>query len=153
MIRFPELNLPAFNFEIDNGKIFDSIRKKWVSLTPEEWVRQNFLSYLIYYKKYSKSLIHSEETIQSFNKTKRCDAVIYSNEIDPLLILECKAPHVKINDKTFKQIAVYNAAVKAPYLIITNGLDHYCCKINFNDNSFSFLDEIPDYQLLREINS
>jgi hypothetical protein len=142
------LNLPSYDFKIDSNTIFDPIRKKWVALTPEEWVRQNFLSYLMFEKKYPKSLIHTEETIQSFNKTKRCDAVIYSREIKPLLIVECKAPNIQINNKTFRQIAVYNASVKAPFLIVTNGLEHYCCQINFKNNSFSFLDEIPDYSKL-----
>jgi len=147
---FARLNLPTYEFKIKSDTIFDSVRKKWVALTPEEWVRQNFICYLIFEKKYPRSLIRSEETIQSFNKIKRCDAVIYSSEIEPLLILECKAPQVKIGDKTFSQIAIYNAALKAPFLIVTNGLDHYCCKINFNDNSFSFLGEIPEYSQLRE---
>ena len=147
---FTRLNLPTYEFKIKSDTIFDAVRKKWVALTPEEWVRQNFICYLIFEKKYPRSLIRSEETIQSFNKIKRCDAVIYSSDIEPLLILECKAPHVKISDKTFSQIAIYNAALKAPFLIVTNGLEHYCCKINFNDNSFSFLAEIPEYSQLRE---
>jgi len=149
MTDFPELNLPRYEFRIDSNKIFDPVRKKWLLLTPEEWVRQNFLSYLIFEKKYPKSLIRTEETIQSFNKTKRCDAIVYSNEIEPLLIVECKAQNIKINEKIFNQIAVYNASVKAPFLIVTNGLDHYCCKIHFKDNSFTFLDEIPEYQKLK----
>ena len=151
MDRFTRLNLPVYEFKIKSETIYDSVRKKWVALTPEEWVRQNFISYLIFEKKYPRSLIRHEETIQSFNKIKRCDAVIYSSEIEPLLILECKAPYVKINEKTFSQIAIYNAALKAPFLMVTNGLDHYCCKINFNDKSFSFLGEIPEYSQLRDI--
>ena len=151
MTDLPELQLPHYKFRIESNKIFDAIRKKWVVLTPEEWVRQNFLSYLILEKKYPKSLIRTEETIKSFDKTKRCDAVIYSNEIKPLIIVECKAPHVQVNEKTFSQIAIYNAYIKAPLLILTNGLDHYCCKINFKDNSFTFLDEIPEYQNLNDL--
>ena len=151
MANLPKLNLPDYKFKIDSNKIFDPIRKKWIVLTPEEWVRQNFLSYLIFEKKYPKSLIRTEETIKSFNKTKRCDAVVYSNEIEPLLIVECKAPNVKVNEKTFSQIAMYNASVKASLLIVTNGLDHYCCKIHFKDNSFTFLDEIPEYQKLKDL--
>jgi len=150
MPDLPELNLPAYNFKIENERIFDPVRKKWIALTPEEWVRQNFLCYLVFDKKYPKSLIRTEETIQSFNKTKRCDAVVYSNEIEPLMIIECKAPGIALSEKTFNQIAIYNAALKAPFLIVTNGLDHYCCKINFLDNSLSFLDEIPEYQELNK---
>lgn len=148
MDSIPRLNLPVYKLQIDSDRIFDSIRKKWVALSPEEWVRQNFTSYLIHEKKYPKSLMRIEETIKSFDKTKRCDVVVYSNEIVPLAIIECKAPDIKITEKTFNQIAIYNSAVKAPYLIVTNGLDHYCCKINFKDNSYSFIDEIPDYQKL-----
>lgn len=142
------LNLPVYELKIESDKIFDSVRKKWVSLTPEEWVRQNFISYLMFDKKCPGSLLRIEETIQAFNKTKRCDIVVYSNEIKPLLIVECKAPDIKINEKTFNQIAIYNAAVRAPFLIVTNGLDHYCCKINFIEKTYSFLNEIPDYKLL-----
>jgi len=141
-----KLNLPSSDFRIENDLIFDPVRKKWVALTPEEWVRQNFIAYLINDKKYPRSLIKVEQVIQAFKKTRRCDAVIHTNEIKPLAILECKKTDVKINEKTFKQIALYNSALKAPYLIITNGLDHYCCKIEFETNKFTFLDHIPGYE-------
>jgi len=147
-IQFPRLNLPHYDLRIKSDQIFDGVRKKWVANTPEEWVRQNFIEYLLNDKKYPKSLIKIEKTISAFKKTKRCDAVVYSNEIEPLLILECKNPDIKVNEKTFKQIAIYNSTIKAPYLIVTNGLDHFCCKFNFEDNSHIFLDSIPTYQEL-----
>jgi type I site-specific restriction endonuclease len=147
-ISLPKLNLPTFEFRIDTNSIFDPMRKKWVALTPEEWVRQNFLAYLVQKKNYPKSLLKIEQTIKAFEKTRRCDAVIYTNEIKPLAILECKKTDVKINKKTFEQIALYNTALNAPYLIITNGLDHYCCKIEAQTNTFFFLDHIPDYEEL-----
>ena len=144
----PDLNLPDYQLRIDSDKIFDPIRRKWVALTPEEWVRQNFATWLIMEKKYPKSLIRIEETIKAFEKLKRCDIVVYSKEIIPKLIVECKKSDIQITNKTFDQIAIYNSAVKAPYLIVTNGLDHFCCKINFNDNSYMFLSEIPEYSKL-----
>lgn len=144
----PKLNLPHYEFRIKADQIFDTIRKKWVALTPEEWVRQNFITYLMQEKNYPKSLIRIEETIKAFKKTKRCDAVIYTHEIKPLLIVECKKMDVKINKKTFEQIAIYNSSLMAKYLIITNGLDHFCIKFNFEDNSHKFLSEIPMYKEL-----
>ncbi len=149
-ISLPKLNLPSFDFKIESDQIFDSIRKKWVALTPEEWVRQNFLAYLLHDKKYPKSLIKIEQSIKAFEQSRRCDAVIYTNEIKPLAILECKKTDVPVNEKTFQQIALYNTAIKAPYLIITNGLDHYCCKINLTTGTFRFIDHIPDYKELKQ---
>ncbi len=144
----PLLNLPSFRLRIDSGKIFDPIRKKWVALTPEEWVRQNFINYLLTDKKYPRSLIKIENTIQAFGASRRCDAVVYSNEIKPRLIIECKAPQINISEKTFQQIALYNSVLKTPYLIVTNGLDHYCLKINLKTGKYQFLKEIPDYNAL-----
>ncbi|KAA3611184.1 MAG: type I restriction enzyme HsdR N-terminal domain-containing protein [Calditrichaeota bacterium] len=149
MTHLSKLNLPNFSFRIENESIFDPIRKKWVALTPEEWVRQNFLAYLVQDKKYPKSLIKVEQTIKAFEKTRRCDAVIHTSEITPLAILECKKPNIKITEKTFKQIALYNSALNAPYLIITNGMDHYCCKIEFDPTKIIFLDHIPDYEEMK----
>jgi len=145
----PHLNLPVFDLKIDDGRIFDTIRKKWVALTPEEWVRQNFITYLLEQKSYPRSLIKIENTIQAFGASRRCDAVIYSNEIHPLIIIECKAPTIPINEKTFKQIALYNSVLQTPYLIVTNGLDHYCLKINLQSGKYRFLKDIPTYELLQ----
>jgi len=144
----PKLNLPFFEFKVNDNEIFDSLRKKWVALTPEEWVRQNFIAYLINQKKYPKSLVKIEATIKAFNKSRRCDAIVYSNEIKPLAILEFKRSDLKIDNATFKQVAIYNSAVDAPFLIISNGLDHYCCVINLPQTDFTFLDYVPEYNEL-----
>lgn len=144
-ITLPRLNLPQHEFRINGDQIFDVIRKKWVTITPEEWVRQNFISYLMHEKGYPKSLIRIEETIKAFEKTKRCDVVIYSSEIVPLVIIECKKTETKISKKTFEQVAIYNSSLMAKYLIVTNGLDHFCIKFNFEENSHNFLNEIPIY--------
>ena len=144
----PKLNLPTYTFRTKTDHIFDRLRKKWVTLTPEEWVRQNFITYLVNEKKYPKSLIRIEERIEVFNKIKRCDAVIYTNEIKPLVIIEFKNMHTKIGTNTFEQIALYNSSILANYLMITNGLDHFCIKFNFNDNTHTFLEEIPPYEKL-----
>jgi len=143
--KLPRLNLPAFNLKIDDERIYDPIRKKWVALTPEEWVRQNFVAYLLQHKKYPRSLIKIENTITAFGASRRCDAVIFSNEIQPLLIIECKAPMIPIRKKTFEQIALYNSTLHTPYLIVTNGMDHYCLKINYKSGKSTFLQDIPTY--------
>lgn len=141
------LNLPEYKFKIDNTNnlIFDEIRRKHVKLTPEEWVRQNFLKYLCVEKKYPASLVSLEHDIQLNTLSKRCDAVVFSKQGFPLIILEFKSPSVKISQKTFDQIYRYNLVLKVEYLIVSNGLNHYFCRINFNENSYSFLKEIPQY--------
>ena len=146
---FAKLNLPHYEFRINADQIFDPVRKKWVALTPEEWVRQNFIMYLIEEKNYPRSLIKIEETIEVFNKIKRCDAVMYTNEIQPLVIIECKRTKSRISKKTFEQIAVYNSAILAKFLIVTNGLDHFCIKFNFKDNTHKFLQDIPMFAELK----
>ena len=148
--RTPVLNLPAAELKVDENMIFDPVRKKWVTLTPEEWVRQNFIAYLIDSRKYPKSLIKIEASINAFNKARRCDAIIYTREVSPLVIIEFKAPDIEINEKTFKQIAFYNSSLNVPFLILSNGLDHYFCEVNPVNKTCKFWDHIPLYQ---EINS
>jgi len=145
------LNLPHYEFKItegETGKIFDFIRKKYVTLTPEEWVRQNFLKYLVSEKKYPQSLILIEKNLQVHQTKKRCDAVVYNNSGQPLMILEFKKPEVAINQDVFDQIGRYNIPLKVKYLVVSNGLKHYCCAIDFEKNKFWFVDGIPDYNLL-----
>lgn len=148
-----ELNLPEFNFRIrkKNGKeeIFDFLRKKFVSLTPEEWVRQNFIMFLIKEKGYPESLITVEKSLMLNNLLKRTDIVIYSNTGFPKLIVECKATSVKITQKTFDQIARYNMTLKVDYLIVTNGLTHYICQIDYKKQSYYFLKEVPFYNEIK----
>ena len=146
-----ELNLPFYNITIkeENGKqfIYDDIRKKYLSFTPEEWVRQNFIKYLISEKNVPASLIVIEKGLKLNELSKRADVLIYKNA-SPILLVECKAPKVKITQDTFDQISRYNLTFKVPYLIVTNGLNHYCCKIDIENNSYVFLEEIPDFTTL-----
>jgi len=147
-----KLNLPNYNFNIklegQRKLIFDSIRKKFVVLTPEEWVRQNFISYLAEVKNYPKGLIAVEKKVDVNRMPQRSDIVLYNNKAIPLMIVECKAHSVKISQETFNQIARYNMKLRVPYLVVTNGLDHFCCHINYEENSFRFIPEIPDYKTL-----
>lgn len=148
------LNLPLFEFRIkeENNKvfIFDRWRKKYVSLSPEEWVRQNFIMYLINEKKFPASLIAIEKSLKVAKRSKRTDIVVYNNLAEPLLIVECKAPEVKVNQDVFDQIIRYNMSLRVDYLIVTNGLQHFCCKLNYSQNACSFLNDIPDYQDLHK---
>ncbi len=145
------LNLPQYEFSISDetpARIFDAIRKKFVVLTPEEWVRQNFLQFLVVEKKYPATLLLIEKTLQVNKMKKRCDTVVYNNHGEPLMILEFKKPDVPINQKVFDQIARYNIPLKVKYLTVSNGLSHYCCTIDFKNNSYKFLDGIPEYNFL-----
>ena len=144
-----KLNLPEYSFRIKTteGKsfIFDSLRKKYVRLTPEEWVRQNFVQFLIVEKKYSVSLIAVEAGVKVNNNPQRADLVIFDRSGNPALVAEFKAPEVKISQQTFDQIVRYNMQLKVKLLIVSNGLEHFCCRINYADNSYAFLPEIPDF--------
>ena len=146
------LNLPSFPAKIQqqNGKnvIFDPLRKKYVALTPEEWVRQHFVSFLINYKGYPKGLLVNEVQIALNGTKKRCDTVLYDRNVNAKMIIEYKAPHIQITQKVFDQITRYNMVLKVDYLIVSNGLNHYCCKIDYVHNSYCFLPDIPAYQTL-----
>ena len=147
-----KLNLPTYNFNINlEGQrklIFDSIRKKYVVLTPEEWVRQNFISYLVEDKNYPRGLIAVEKKVDVNRMPQRSDIVLYNNKAEPIMIVECKAASVKISQDTFNQVARYNMKLQVPYLVVTNGLNHYCCRIDYENNSYKFVLEIPDYKSL-----
>lgn len=144
-----KLNYPAYPFSIreeNNSKeIFDELRKKFVALTPEEWVRQHLIKYLINEKKFPKSLIGIEYPLKTGNLVQRADVVIFHTDGNPILLAECKAPDVKISQKTFDQISAYNLSLHVPFLIITNGINHYCCKMDFDVKKFIFLPSIPSY--------
>ena len=152
MKKLQSLNLPDYSSLIrinsENGTVFDSFRKKSVKLTPEEWVRQNFLLYLTNEKDYPVGLLSVEMGLTLNNLSRRCDIVAFDNLGKPRVIVECKAATVKITQKTFDQIAAYNLKLQVDYLIVTNGLNHYCCKMNYSDNSYEFLQEIPNYNEL-----
>jgi len=144
-----KLNLPSFSFKFKSMEnklyIFDMLRKKYVVLTPEEWVRQNFARYLIGNKNYPKSIIAIEKQLKINNTTKRTDILLFDKNGNPDIIVECKAPSIKINQETFDQIARYNLKLNANYLIITNGLQHFYCKIDHQLEKYHFLKDIPDY--------
>ena len=146
------LNLPSFDVKIrkrENGvEIFDPLRRKYVSMTPEEWVRQHFVHYLISEKGYPASLMANETTIKLNTLTKRCDTVVYNNQLEPLVICEFKKPDVEITQQVFDQVVRYNIVLKVKYLVVSNGMSHYCCKMNYDDMSFDYLQEIPDYGAL-----
>jgi hypothetical protein len=147
-----KLNLPEYNLRIKQDKsnylIYDEFRKKYVVLTPEEWVRQNFIHYLVNELSYPKSRISIEFPLNDGEKNRRCDAVIFDKTLKPQAIIECKKPDVKISQSTFNQIGRYNILLKVKYLIITNGFEHYFCKIDHKDQTFKFYESIPDYSLL-----
>lgn len=146
------LNLPGFIPKIaeKDGKrtIFDPVRQKYVALTPEEWVRQHFVNYLTTRKNYPKELLANEVLVKLNGTSKRCDTVAYSRFLDPLVIIEYKAPHIPITRAVFDQIARYNMVLHVEYLIVSNGLEHYCCRIDYDRRSYSFLEGIPDYRQL-----
>jgi len=147
-----KLILPEYPIKFENIfdklSIFDPIRKKYVIVTPEEWVRQNFLLFLLNDKMYPASLLAVEKKIVLNTLTKRCDIVAYNNNGKAMLIVECKAPSINISQQTFDQIARYNMKLKVNYLIVTNGLKHYCCYIDFENKNYRFLEGIPDYTTL-----
>jgi len=147
-----QLNLPEYKFRIkirDNKEfIFDNLRKKFVALTPEEWVRQHFIRFLIDEKKYPASLIAIEKQIEVNGMRKRCDAVVYNQGFEPIAIIEFKAPQIILNQATFDQAAVYNSKLKVDFLLISNGLEHYACKVDTQNCRYQFFEQLPDYNSL-----
>ena len=147
-----KLNLSEYTFrfkkEENKTYIFDDFRKKYVVLTPEEWVRQNFLMYLISELDFPKSLISVEAGLKLYKRLKRTDIVVYDKQGNPVLIVECKAPEVKLNEKVFDQIVRYNMALHVNFLIVTNGMDHYCCQLDYEKNTYNFLKTIPNYKFI-----
>ena len=144
-----KLNLPDYKFRTksEEGKtwIFDAIRKKFVVLTPEEWVRQNFIAYLNEEKKYPVSLMAVEKQIMVSGKQRRFDLVVYNRNGQPNLIVEFKAPSVKITQEAFDQVVRYNMVLKVKNVIVSNGLQHFACEIDYKNNSYRYLQEIPGF--------
>jgi hypothetical protein len=128
--------------------IFDPIRRKYVRLTPEEWVRQHFINYLVVYGKYPAGLIGVEVPFKMNKLSKRLDLLIHDREGNPLMIVECKEPDTKLDGKVFDQIAVYNLQYRVPYLIVTNGIRNYACRMDFETKSREDLEIIPQYNEL-----
>jgi hypothetical protein len=147
-----KLNLPEYSFRIKTVEektfIFDPLRKKYVRLTKEEWVRQNFVKFLIDEKKFPPSLMNVEAGLKVNSNALRADMVVFDRCGNPALAAEFKAPEVKISQQTFDQIVRYNMQLKVKFLIVSNGLEHFCCQINYADNSYSFLREIPDFTIV-----
>ncbi len=143
------INLPKYNIKVTEkeGKtvIFDNLRSCYVALTPEEWVRQHFIHFLMEYHNYPSALMANEVCINLNGMKRRCDTVIYDRTLTPRMIIEYKAPSVKIDREVFAQISRYNLVLRVDYLLISNGLQHYCCKMDYARNCFSFLNEIPNY--------
>ena len=144
-----QLNLPASELKIRimNGKneVFDSIRRRYVALTPEEWVRQHFIGYLVHGRNVPSSLISVESSLKYNRLNKRSDIVVYNNLGKPRMIIECKAPEIKITQDVFDQVAIYNMTLNVPYLVVTNGLEHFACHIDQLNSTYEFLKDIPDF--------
>ena len=144
-----KLNLPSFERKImqkdEKPFILDIIRRQYVALTPEEWVRQHFAHFLIEHKGYPQSLMANEVQLKLNGMSRRCDTVVYDRTLKPRVIVEYKAPSVNISQQVFDQICRYNMVLQVDYLIVSNGLSHYCCKLDYATRTYSFLQDIPDY--------
>ncbi len=147
----PKLNLPDANLKIklvkEDTQVFDKVRKKYFQLTSEEWVRQHFIHYLNNYKKYPLGLMRVERLVKYNGMQTRADIILYDLQGQANIIVECKSPNLEINQSAFSQIAKYNYQLKANFLIVTNGMKHFCCKMDYKNSSIQFLEDIPSYTL------
>lgn len=147
------LNLPSYPFKIKEAAgsvyIFDDIRKKFLLLTPEEWVRQHVVKFLIHKKKYPKALIKLEGGLKLNTLQKRTDILVFDPSGKRIVVVECKSPAIKITQKVFDQIARYNFVHRTQWLIVSNGMEHYCCQINLEQRTYRFEPEIPDFNIFR----
>ena len=144
-----ELNLPAYDVKIrgtrEKPEIFDFLRRRYVALTPEEWVRQHFTHWLVDHKGYPKGLLGNEVALQCGDKTVRCDSIVYGNDQRPLMIIEYKAPTISLSQRVFTQISAYNLLLHVDYLVVSNGLQHYCLRMDYEHQTYQFLTNIPLY--------
>ncbi|MFE3871606.1 type I restriction enzyme HsdR N-terminal domain-containing protein [Flavobacterium sp. ZS1P70] len=144
-----KLNFQLYNFRFKNSEnkvsIFDEIRKKFIILTPEEWVRQHVVQYLLDEKKYPKSLINVEKVLKVNGLRKRYDVVVFNPDGSIFILIECKAPEIKIAQATFDQIARYNMTMQSQFLMVTNGLNHYFCQMDYENEKYTFLENLPNY--------
>lgn len=149
------LNLPPYPARVKEAdgrrQIFDILRRKYVALTPEEWVRQHFIHYLIDYKGYPAALLANEVPLQVGEKRVRADSVLYDRQLRPRLIIEYKAPTIPLTQKVFDQITVYNLLLHVDYLIVSNGLETYICKMDYTNHTYRFLEMIPDYKNINNL--
>ena len=145
-----KLNLPPIEArtKTEGGriKIWDALRRRYVALTPEEWVRQHFVAFLIGEKGYSPALMANEVRIELNGMSRRCDTVVYQRDLTPRVIIEYKRPDVRISQRVFAQICRYNLVMQVDYLIVSNGLEHYCCRMDYVRQTYEFLDDIPDFK-------
>lgn len=145
-----QLNLPPFKIKLHTSKkrlqIFDILRRKFVAMTPEEWVRQHFVHYLIEEKSYPPALLANEVHLQVGEKTLRADTVVYDQTLKPLMIIEYKAPHIPITQEVFEQVSAYNLLLHVDYLVMSNGMNHYACKMDYEHKKCLFLEGVPNYQ-------
>ena len=148
------LNLPKTDLKIitRDGKqqVFDILRRKYVALTPEEWVRQHFINYLIQHKGYPAECIGNEISITLNGTKKRCDSVVYGQNAQPAMIIEYKSPQVDISQQVFEEISRYNIKLRVKWLVVSNGLHHYCCWLNYESGTCQFVEDIPPYSIIRE---
>lgn len=144
------LNLPTYEIKISGTQqrptILDILRRKFVALTPEEWVRQHFVHFLIEQKGYPATLLANEVKLKVGNKDLRADSVLYDRDLRPRMIIEYKAPTIPITQRVFDQISVYNLLLKVDYLVVSNGLQHYCCKMDYSNQKYLYLEDIPEYE-------
>ncbi len=144
------LNLPPYpvKTKVVDGKtyIFDVLRRKYVMLTPEEWVRQHFVNYLTTHLGYPSTMIANEVELQIGQKRLRCDSILYDLEAHPRMIIEYKAPTIPLTQKVFDQISVYNLLLHVDYLTVSNGMQHICCKMDYDNQKYLFFEEMPDYE-------
>lgn len=147
-----EINLPSYEIKLrerdGRREIFDFLRRRYVALTPEEWVRQHFTHWLVEHKSYPKGLLANEVELRVGEKRLRCDTILYNNVLRPLMIIEYKKPDVSITQRVFDQIVSYNMLLRADYLVVSNGVRHYCCRMDYAGGSYEFLRDIPEYDTI-----
>lgn len=148
-VSFPKLNLPDAELRLcDDGgtaRVWDPIRAKWVKLTPEEWVRQHFVSMLVNVRNYRAGMLANETAVELNGMSRRCDTVVFDRNRRPWMIVEYKAPKVSVSQKTFDQIVRYNMVLRARYLVVSNGMSHYCCEMDYAAGSYRFLPDVPQW--------
>ena len=147
-----EINLPPYEIKLreHEGKrqIFDFLRRRYVALTPEEWVRQHFVHYLMAYKGYPKGLLTNEVELSVGEKKLRCDTLLYNKALQPQMIIEYKSPEIELTQRVFNQITTYNFLLHVDYLVVSNGRQHYCCRMDYERQTYTFLQDIPAYENL-----
>lgn len=148
--RYPPLNLPPASLSLGekDGEptVFDPLRRRFVRLTPEEWVRQHFTAFLIHEKGYPAGLLGNEVSLSLNGTARRCDSVLYGLDRKPRMIVEYKAPSVSLTQKVFDQICRYNIVLRVEWLVVSNGLHHACCRVDIEKGTYEFVPQVPSYQ-------